>query len=469
MLFVLDAPYRRVPFSGEGKGCRGGGKPQKEGSSMNKEQKREVAVFRFGVIHDLVGGVRLQRGDQQRLLREKCEKRWVIPYSARSRLTRTTILRWVKRYKESNGKLESLYPTERSDQGVSRKLDEETSLALIHLRKELPKVPVRDLIETMHKRRLALPGRKLSLSTVYRLLHRHHLRGSAGPGPQDRRKFEAELPNDLWQSDSMHGPQVDVDGRMKKTYLLAFLDDHSRLVPHAQFYLSEGLSSYLHALEQALLRRGLPRKLYLDNGPAFRSRHLEDVAASLGIALIHSSPYKPQGRGKIERFFRTVRSQFLSGFRGKGLEDLNEALDLWLQDVYHQRKHTSTGKSPFDRFTAHMQCIRPAPKDLKNYFRRHTRRRVAKDRTITLNGNLYEAPVPLIGKQVLCLYHDDQPQEVEVIHEHKPYGLLTPLDLHVNCRVRRNKDSGTDMDSSEKTPKYQGGKLWSVKKQEDPL
>jgi transposase InsO family protein len=463
MLFALDAPYRSVPFLERGRACRRRGKPAKEGVSMDEEQKREVAVFRFGVIHDLVGGAHLERGDQQRLLREKCERRWVVPHSRRTRLTRSTILRWVQRYRESNGKLESLYPIERSDQGVSRRLDEETSLALIHLRKELPKVPVRNLIETMHKRRLVLPGKDLNLSTVYRLLHRHHLMGANSAVPQDRRKFEAELPNDLWQSDSMYGPQVDVEGRMKKSYLLAFLDDHSRLVPHAQFYLTEGISSYLHALEQALLKRGLPRKLYLDNGPAFRSKHLEDVTASLGIALIHSSPYKPQGRGKIERFFRTVRGQFLAAFKGKSLGEINEALDLWLQDVYHQRKHTSTGKTPFERFTAHMQCIRPAPKDLQNYFRKHTLRRVAKDRTVVLNGKLYEAPIPLIGKQVLCLYHDEQPEKVEVIHEHKSYGFLTLLDLHINCRVRRNKSSGTDVEPSEKGPRYQGGRLWSRK------
>lgn len=430
---------------------------------MNEEQKREVAIFRFGVIHDLVGGSHLERGDQQGLLRQKCERKWGIPHSSRTRLTRGTILRWVQRYKQGNGKLESLYPTERSDRGVSRGLDEESSLALIQLRKESPRMPVTDLLKTIYKRRLVPPGKTLSLSTVYRLLHRHHLMGKDGGTPQDRRKFEAELPNDLWQSDSMHGPQVDVDGRKRKTYLLAFLDDHSRLVPHAQFYLSEGLNSYLHALEQALLRRGLPRKLYLDNGPAFRSKHLEDVAASLGVALIHSSPYKPEGRGKIERFFRTVRSQFLPGFRGKSLDELNEALELWIQDLYHQRKHTSTGKSPFERFTAHMQCLRPAPKDLQNYFRKHTRRRVGKDRTVVLDGKLYEAPIPLIGKHVLLLYHEKDPQIVEVLHDHKSYGFLTPLDLHINCRVRRNKESGTEMESTGKADKYQGGRLWSAK------
>lgn len=432
---------------------------------MNEEQKRQVAIFRFGVIHDFVGGVRLDRGEQQRLLREKCERRWSIPYSQKTRLTRSTVLRWIKRYRESNGKLESLYPPDRSDRGVSRGLDEETALALIELRKELPKMPVVHLIKTMHKKGLVPAGTKLSLSTVYRLFHRHHLMKPWAATPQDRRKFEAELPNDLWQSDCMHGPRIEVDGRMRKTYLFAFLDDHSRLVPHAQFYLSERLDSYLDAFKQALLRRGLPRKLYLDNGAAFRSKHLEDLTASLGIALIHSSPYKPQGRGKIERFFRTVRSQFLSGFTGKTLQELNEALDLWLNELYHQRKHTATNHSPFERFTAQMQCLRAAPKDLQDHFRKRTRRTVAKDRTITLNGKLYEAPVPLIGKQVLVLYHDQDPHRVEVFHEHKSYGFLIPVDLHINCRVKRNRDRGTDVEAKDNPSKYQGGKLWSKKTQ----
>jgi hypothetical protein len=262
----------------------------------------------------------------------------------------------------------------------------------------------------------------------------------------------------------MHGPKVEVNERMRKTYLLAFIDDHSRLVPHGQFYLSEGLSSYLDALEQALLKRGLPRKLYVDNGPAFRSKHLEHITASLGIALIHSRPYKPQGKGKIERFFRTVRSQFLSAFRGKSLSELNEAFDLWLNDVYHQRKHGSTTQRPFARFTYRMECLRPAPKELRAHFRKIARRRVAKDRTITLNGKLYEAPLSLIGKQVLVLYHEGQPGQVEVTWNQKSYGFLHPLDLHINSRVKRNRDSGTDVGLADKTATYRGGRLWSTAK-----
>ena len=193
---------------------------------MNEEQKMEVAIFRFGVIHDFVSGVQLDRGEQNRLLREKCKRKWSIPHSSRTRLTRSTILRWIKRYRGSNGKLESLHPSDRSDRGVSRGLDEETSLVLISLRKEMPKSTVPYLIETMDKRGLISPGVGLNLSKVYRFLHGQDLMNPEQRPPQDRRKFEAELPNDLWQSDAMHGPKVEVDGTIRKSYLQT---DHETL------------------------------------------------------------------------------------------------------------------------------------------------------------------------------------------------------------------------------------------------
>lgn len=230
----------------------------------------------------------------------------------------------------------------------------------------------------------------LCSSTVYRLLAEHRVKHPKAA--VDRRKFEAECVNDLWQSDVMHGPPIRVNGKRLKTYLIAIIDDHSRLIPHAEFYLNERLSSYTDCLKQALAGRGLPRKLYVDNGSAFRCKQLEHICASLGVALIHSKPYTPEGRGKIERFFRTIRSDFLPHFRGESLLELNEVLDLWLEEVYHRRVHGSTGQSPFARFTENLHCLRPAPENLKDFFRHTARRRVAKDRSIVLNGCLYEAP-----------------------------------------------------------------------------
>jgi len=214
------------------------------------------------------------------------------------------------------------------------------------------------------------------------------------------------------------------------------------------------------ALEQALLTRGLPRKIYTDNGSAFRSHHLEHVTASLGIALIHARPYRPQGKGKIERFFRTVRGDFLSGFKGNTLAELNQALFFWLNDLYHQRIHSSTGQTPFARFTSRMECLREAPPNLKDYFRKTVRRRVAKDRTLSLDGRIYEAPVSLIGRQVALLYHEEEPERVEIMLGGVSFGMATPVNLHVNCRVKRDKWRNIELESTEEPEKYQSGSLW---------
>lgn len=424
---------------------------------MTEEEKKQVAAFRFAVICELALAQQMEPGEQERLIREKCARKWQIPFSSKSRISRSTLLRWIRVYKQSGGRLESLYPAGRSDRGKSRSLDEDTCQALITLRRELPRATAKKLIEQMQRRRLVAPGIKLRPTTVYRFLHRQGLMYPNAPRPVDRRKFEAELPNDLWQSDVMHGPKVAVDQKQRKSYLIALIDDHSRLVPHAEFYLSEKLDNYLDALHKALLKRGLPRKLYVDNGPAFRSRHLEHVCASLAIAVVHSKPYKPQGRGKIERFFRTVRSDFLTGFKGQSLAELNEALELWLTDIYHQRKHGGTAQSPFARFTAQLHCLREAPAELSDHFRQTVKRRVGKDRSVVLNGKLYEAPVALIGQKVQLLFHLSEPRRVEVRYQQKSYGMLTPIDVHLNCRIRRDKNCNPLLEL-EPAP-YQGGKL----------
>ena len=422
---------------------------------MTENEKQQVGIFRFSVIHEFAGGAVLSRTERNQLLKEKCARKWDIPFSGRSRISRSAILRWIRLYNESGGRLESLYPKDRSDKGKSRAIDEETGLNLIHLRQEKPNATVPVLIRMMKERDLS--DKDLKPTTVYRFLHNHHLM-KLQVGQPDRRKFEAELPNDIWQSDVMHGPMVTVEERKRKSYLIAFIDDHSRLIPYARFYLSENLASFLDAFEKALLKRGLPRKLYVDNGAAYRSKQLEHITASLGIALIHARPYKPQGKGKIERFFRTLRMQFLPEVDQIGLDELNGAFDLWIRQVYHQRVHSGTGKTPLDRFTSQMECLRASPENLKDHFRMIARRKVAKDRTVTLDGHLFEAPVKLIGQRVDLLYHKDNPKRVEVRWQQKSYGSLTLVDLNVNCRVKRDKNNQAQISSNKHQPV--GGKVW---------
>ncbi|MEA3428417.1 MAG: DDE-type integrase/transposase/recombinase [Thermodesulfobacteriota bacterium] len=428
---------------------------------MTIDEKMQVAVFRFSIIGDFVNGSQMTRAKKRHLLQDKCARKWNIPFSTKTRISKSAIRRWIRLYKAGNRNLESLYPASRSDKGKSRSMDEDTCCAIIRLRREMPDATAAHLIAAMTKRRLIPDGIGLSLSSVYRLLHQNNLMHLTEYKPVDRRKFEAELPNDLWQSDVMHGPKVEVDGKMRKTYLIAIIDDHSRLITYGRFYLSENLACYLNAFEKALAKRGLPKKLYVDNGAAFRSKHLEYITASLGIHLIHAKAYTPQGKGKIERFFRTVRGQFIFGFKGATLDEINEAFSLWIENIYHQRKHGSTGQTPLSRFTSQMHCLRSAPYNLTDYFRKVAMRKVNKDRTITLNGRLFEGPVPLIGKRIELLYHESEPENVEVKYQNKSFGIIRPVNLHVNCRVKRDKNNNPQIHVNDHTKNYRGGKLWS--------
>jgi putative transposase len=164
--------------------------------------------------------------------------------------------------------------------------------------------------------------------------------------------------------------------------------------------------------------------------------------------LIHSTPYQPEGRGKVERWFRTVREQFLSTWQGESLEELNQRFIIWLQG-YHQNPHAVTGQTPIQRFSSHLECLRPAPPHLEDFFRKRAVRKVEKDRTIALNGRLYEAPVSLIGKTVALLYHDHDPARVEIFWEERSYGFISLLDQRVNFRVRRNSER-TEIQSEDK-------------------
>jgi transposase InsO family protein len=430
---------------------------------MDEDAKKEIAVFRFGVINDLVGHRRLKRGEKEEIIREKISFQWDIPFSERSYISRSTIHNWVKRYEDSGRKLESLYPKDRKDKGNSRALNSDTVEGLINLKKHLDaelerkkakekNITIPALVTEALKR--GIVSSDSNRSTIYRVLKIHGL--DKGSECHDRRRFEAELPNDLWQTDVLHGPRVLIGKKMRKSYLILFLDDMSRLITHASFYPGEGLEFFLDALMHALLKRGLPRKIFLDNAPAFRSHHLKYITADLGIALINSTPRSPQTRGKVERLFRTVRMQLLSVLpKVLTLEELNAELWNWINNRYHVKKHSITGEAPIHRYTRHIYSIREAPKDITDIFRKRASRKVKKDRTVNLNGNIYECPVELISKSIRLLYHDNDPSRIEAFYMDKSYGFLTPLDPVINSVIKR-----------EKNLPYKTGKLFDLTEKE---
>ncbi len=199
---------------------------------MVQEKKEKIATFRFGVIFQMVGLKETERGKKESLIRDITANKWDILYTGRSYISRSTVLEWLKRYEESGRKLESLYPKDREDSGLSRSIDPETELVLVNLKKELPKASLPVLLKVARGKGIIDKDFKASVQSIYRIFKRHGVDKELKK-PKDRRRFEAELPNDLWQSDCMHGPKVIVEGRLRKTFLFGFIDDHSRLIPHA--------------------------------------------------------------------------------------------------------------------------------------------------------------------------------------------------------------------------------------------
>lgn len=258
------------------------------------EKNTQIAIFRFGVISDFVIGSRLDYGEKEKLLEEKASRIYKIPFSNRTTLARTTIEGWVLDYKNAGYRFEGLYPKIRSDKGVLKTLSEEIKTAIIELKKAKPNLTVPTILKILKSKKLIESENELNTSTIYRLLKDEALI-KVNEDAKDKRKFEVEHPNDLWQSDVMHGPHVLVNGKMKKTYLIAIIDDFSRFIIEAQISLNETRESFLNCLKEGVTRRGLPRKLYVDNGSCFRAIHLDQITAQLGVAIHHSRPYTPQG------------------------------------------------------------------------------------------------------------------------------------------------------------------------------
>ena len=302
---------------------------------MNDRQ-RAIALFRYSLIRE-AADPSLTKRERGELVRELAGRDHAGPDGERVRVARNTLDRWIRVYRA--GGFDALAPAPRS-------CEPKTPSAMLTLAEALKReVPGRTAAQVREIVRAA-EGWSPSERTLQRLFVRLGLNSTRpdSTAPRSFRRFEAEHPNDLWTGDALHGPAV--GGR--KTYLFAFIDDHSRALVGYRWGLSEDTVRLEAALRAALASRGLPRAIYVDNGSAFVSAQLLRACASLGIRLVHSRPGRPQGRGKIERFFGTVRGQFLVEVQARGVADLvelNRLFAAWVETVYHRRSTPRRGRA----------------------------------------------------------------------------------------------------------------------------
>jgi putative transposase len=412
-----------------------------EPSLTPKDHAESIALYRSGIIGALMHR-ELSRGELSEALTELSRQRFRAPraHSAQT-YSVSTLERWYYAYKA--GGLDGLRPKPRKDRGRARELTQQQRELLLAIREEHPRASATLILAT-----LVADGRldkgAVSATTVRRLYAEHGLdRAALGQrtGGKLRLRWQAEAPGALWHGDVCHAPPLKVDGLSKPVRVHALLDDASRYVLAIEAMHSEREVDMLSLFVRALRKHGPPDALYLDNGATYRGQALHLGCERLGTTLIHAKPYDAPARGKMERFWRTLREQCLD-FTGPlaSLHDLNVRLYAWVDEQYHRAPHASLlGRSPAQVYEEHPHAIDVVDeRRLRDALTVHARRRVRQDSTLSMDGEVWETELGFLAGRLVTvsrsLIEPAEPPWIE--HEGKRF-ILHRVDPVRNGRRRR--------------------------------
>lgn len=404
--------------------------------NMDEELRREIALFRFSLIAPILNDT-YPNETVKSYLEEICAKSYETPLGLKKEYAPPTIKEWLRLYKTKG--IDGLYPKNRKDKGDSRKLKSEVKQIVINLKKANPVRTAKSIYEEIIVTTKIKPS-EVSLSTIQRYVKKIDL--SAVDTLKDRRAFEFEKPNECWQSDISVGPYVTINGVKHKTYIVAFLDDASRLILSCKAFETDNLLAVLEVFRDAIATRGIPKKVFFDNGKVYRSVQMELICASLGCALCFAEPYSPQSKGKIERWFQTLQKQWqqlLDTSSFTSIDHLNESLNDYVELKYNRDYHTSIKAKPMDKFLAHIKnMIRPSEQELKNIFLYRVERKVKNDATISIDKEIYEVPTKYVGNKIYVRYDPTNHEEAFIFSENgERLERITKVNKIDNSKIRR--------------------------------
>lgn len=401
------------------------------------DRARDIALYRYALIRPLADPA-LSPAERGRLVRELACQVHIGPFGEPVTVSRASVDRWIRAWRA--GGFDALVPAERQ---VEPRTDAEVLQLAGRLKREHPARTAAHIARVI----AAEHGWAPSARTLQRHFARLELNTRPdGTAPKAFGRFEAAACDELWTSDGLHGPIIEG----KRAVLFALLDDHSRYVVGHRWGHGEDTLGMQAALHDAVKTHGCPARLYVDNGSAYSSTQLAWSAAVLDIKIVHSKPGRPQGRGKIERWNRTVRDQFLvevdtTGEAGGGtavtsLAELNRLFTVWLHQHYHRSPHSETGVNPAERYHAddRDRPARPEPQQLRRAFLWREQRKVTSFATISLQGNRYEVDPALVGRTVDLLFTPFDLTVIEVEYQGKPMGKAAPhrISRHVHPAVK---------------------------------
>lgn len=365
---------------------------------MDNKKKMAIALERYGYLAPLISGNTDPNQSKAQFFREAGSAAGRHPYTAE---------RWYRRYLEHG--LDGLYPKGRTDRNSFRKLDGQVKAEIEYILGEYPKISA-----TLVYQKLIAGGtirkKDVSLSTINRFVQK--VKKESGTAPiKDMRRYEREHINEVWCGDSSVGPYLKVDGKKKRTYVIALIDDASRMITGIDICFNDNYVNLLGVIKSAVSKYGRPKKFNFDNGANYRSTQMNLLAARIGTIIHYNRPRNPVGKAKIERWFRTMKDQWMASLRideFHGLDELRESLLRYVQ-TYNQRNHSSlNGKSPMDRFfeEGHL-IVRMSDQQIEQSFLLEIERTVSNDNVVRIADKDYEVDYRYQGQRLLLRYSPD--------------------------------------------------------------
>lgn len=402
-----------------------------------KTQEEQIALFRYGIIAPILHD---SAKSQTRYFKEMAQKVFDVPLYGRKKFNWKTFKSWLRTYRTEG--FDGLKPKTRADKGTSRIVDDYLAQVIQQKYQQFPSLNVALLYRMLVDEGYIQHGVPCE-ATVRKYIQQHQLKPQSDP-PQPRKKFEKPHVNDLWLSDFMHGQRFSIDHKRRKLFLCGVIDDYSRVLVGCQWTMQENTEALELVLKDALLTYGLPKILYCDNGAVYASQHLQLVCARLGIALVHSKPYDSPARGKIERFWRTIRECFLpmvATDRNYSLEEFNHIFRAWLDKDYHRKFHHGILQPPLDRYLDDIKNTnvrRIQQHELELHFYQTYHRKVKNDATISVKAVLFEVPAKYIGANIELRHPTGQPFDLWIYEHDKPIAKIHQVDPILNSNLPSN-------------------------------
>jgi transposase InsO family protein len=410
---------------------------------MEEKQREAIALKKFSIISPVLNGQVAANIDY---FRETAAHPIDMPHLGVRKYSVKTFEAWLYRYRRYG--FDGLVNDHRSDRGKRRKITAETGDKITEARKSAPNMPITVLYEKLISEGIIDPT-EISRPTIYRFVEDMNLQGAFkdDSAQKECRRFSHDKVGDLYQADVLYGPHVKINGKKQTAYLHMIIDDCSRYPMYSQFYSSQNFETLRHCFKEAVMRRGVPRLMYTDNGKIYRSQQFEFICASLGCTLLHSQPFVPQGRGKVERYFKTVRERFLSKIDAGDtldLERLNMLYFKWLEEDYTRKAHGGLGSlSPHDVLMSQVSNLKLISDRtlLDEIFLYRVSRKIGHDATVQIRNILYETDPAFAGKRTEIRYDPewlgDETKELPIFFEGKKIGVAKPVRFHDNAHAKR--------------------------------